>query len=116
MLVAARGRGGWMLGLIIPLFALLAAGCALLMPWARRPDPVGLRGALVLGMVATGVWTVAGTEALSLFRALRPGPVLAWWLAGCAALGLALLANRRVVLEQVAMSRSRDPGALVMTT
>jgi hypothetical protein len=103
-----------MLGLIIPLFGLLAAGCALLMPWARRPDPVGLRGALVLGIVATGLWTVAGTEALSLFRALRLGPVLAWWLAGCASLALALLANRRVLLEQVVISRSRDPGLLVM--
>ena len=49
--------------------------------WSGR---LGLPGAMILGAAGLVAWAITGTLVLSLFNALSPGPVVAWWLIGTA--------------------------------
>jgi hypothetical protein len=61
---------------LIPILAWVAA--ALLVLGHSRPS-LTLRGSLLVAVVLAGGWLVLGTEVLSLFHALRFGPVLLLW-------------------------------------
>jgi hypothetical protein len=60
----------------IPVLACALA--ALLVLLHSRPS-LTLRESLLVAVVLAGGWLVIGTEVLSLFHALRFGPVLVWW-------------------------------------
>jgi len=59
-------------------------------------EGLGVRGGLLVASVITGLWLLLGTELLSLLRAIRFGPVLAWWAIPTVVLAVivALRANR----------------------
>ena len=75
---------------LIPILAWVAA--ALLVLGRSRPS-LTLRESLLVAVVLAGGWLVLGTEVLSLFHALRFGPVLLWWT--LPALALAALLRRQ---------------------
>ena len=76
---------------------LLPAACFILLTlviyfrWpARRGNPAGWREALIAAAMMLTVWTVAGTELLSLFHAIQFWPIFAWWALPTVALALML--------------------------
>jgi hypothetical protein len=76
-----------MLGLLIPFFGVLAT--LTIAALARNgQQPLERRGALIGGMLLTGVWATAGSELLSVGHHLRFWPVLAWWTIPSLFLGL----------------------------
>jgi hypothetical protein len=76
----------------IPILASLAA--ALLIFGSSRPSRT-FRESLLGATVLAGGWLVLGTELLSLFHAVRFGPVLLWWTIPAVALVAMLVHQRR---------------------
>lgn len=82
-----------MLALLIPVFLFLAALAAHAVR-RRVGAGEGVREPLILGALATGAWTVLGTELLSLFDLFLRVEVAAWWGLGGVICVAIIIANR----------------------
>ena len=81
-----------LLGILPFLFFILCA--TLIFSYRRtRPEYADARVSLVVACILSAAWLVAGTELLSLFRAIRFWPLLLWWAAPSMVLAI-LLARR----------------------
>jgi hypothetical protein len=55
------------------------ATVAVLLPRRCHEGAAGVRESLLIAAVVFGMWVVTGTEVLSYWHRLSPGPVIVWW-------------------------------------